>query len=167
MGSIDTVRFRCPACGRAVKVQTKAGDPCGRDFRSNDIPLLIAANLVGQVVHCVGSEGGCDLQFVVRSLLPRRTSCWLEPKQSYRYSALVKVTCVTPLEQCNPEDRELALRQYPVEFLAPNDQMAVDAALDEFHREIPVACLEDFTFEVLNIQRLDPLEAVDADNEDS
>jgi transcription elongation factor Elf1 len=45
MGCYDTLNFACPACGRTVQVQSKAG-PCKlADYNLKDAPLMVIADI--------------------------------------------------------------------------------------------------------------------------
>lgn len=73
MGCYDTVRFRCLRCNQRFTEQTKAGNCTLTDFDSQDVPLAIAASLVGESVFCPH----CSAEFKMASQAPTRTEVYL------------------------------------------------------------------------------------------
>ena len=62
MGLFDTVHAKC-SCGGDVEFQSKAGECCLRDFSNDQVPLDIAADIVGDLASC----NECGKQYMITS----------------------------------------------------------------------------------------------------
>lgn len=71
MGMFDTVRWKCPGCGKETEEQTKIGE-CELQFAGpKNCPVDLAAFFVKpyQPFHC--DACGCDYSFKLAGLAPR------------------------------------------------------------------------------------------------
>lgn len=70
MGMFDSVWFNCitPGCSGRIDAQSKDG-PCDlKDYDNEDVPVVVAAGLLGKRVQC----GSCSKTFVIGSVaVPR------------------------------------------------------------------------------------------------
>lgn len=52
MGCFDTVNFKCPKCGSAISIQSKAGACALKTFKANAVPCTVAEDLDGYETTC-------------------------------------------------------------------------------------------------------------------
>ena len=52
MGMFDTVNFYCPVCGAIINIQSKAADCMLKEYDRADVPIRIAADILGEEVTC-------------------------------------------------------------------------------------------------------------------
>lgn len=64
----------------------------------------------------------------------------------HRWNGIVAVTSsLDPAEYDDPEDRALSpVGRYGYTVQAANSTTAREQILDQFHREVPIGCLDDF-----------------------
>ena len=62
MGMFDTVKFKCPNCGHAIKEQTKVGDLRCRVYPQYEVPVNIAVCLDRDSLVC----DHCSTQYYIR-----------------------------------------------------------------------------------------------------
>lgn len=78
MGMFDSVWFECPQClERLVEVQSKAGECVLRDIPSEEVPLGIADDILGETASC--HKCGRSWKVSMYSTQPRRVPMRLEP----------------------------------------------------------------------------------------
>jgi len=56
MGMFDSVYAPCARCGNHIEIQSKAGECCLQIFSINSVPIAVADDLDGEVVHCEKCE---------------------------------------------------------------------------------------------------------------
>lgn len=66
MGMFDSVKIDCPSCGATVEFQSKAGRCNLDEFSDEDVPLVIALDIVGDVETCVH----CNKEFKIKFGIP-------------------------------------------------------------------------------------------------
>lgn len=76
MGCYDTVVFQCPKCEKTFSVQTKAGRCTLSDFHQGAVPIEIASNLTGEIVHC--EHCSTELRIVYPEYVPTNVRLTLE-----------------------------------------------------------------------------------------
>jgi len=82
MGMYDTVYYHCGACHSSIEVQSKAGE-CGlRKYKSNDVPVEIAASINGKAVECEE----CGAEWEVRALVSTMVPTMLVPHEPDLYN---------------------------------------------------------------------------------
>lgn len=80
MGMFDTIHARCPKCGHDITTQSKAGDCLLRDYSTERLPAIIAADIEGEIMHCEG----CDETFKLTTGNPEwRARMFLTPEDGY------------------------------------------------------------------------------------
>ena len=75
MGMFDEVCFSCPKCDVPLRVQSKAGDCCLRDYPSREVPVGIAHDIRGEEIWCEGCAQ--TYRVVIDSLPPTTVRCYL------------------------------------------------------------------------------------------
>lgn len=66
------------------------------------------------------------------------------------YQVRVNVSRIVSKKELDPDDRRFnPTGEYEFEVEAENSLHAAEKALDEFHRTVPIACLEDFAIDTL------------------
>jgi transcription elongation factor Elf1 len=69
MGMYDTVYFKCPHCGAANSVQSKAGDCALYAYGNHRVPMAIAGSLNGSSEVC----SNCMLTYRMEIYAPTDT----------------------------------------------------------------------------------------------
>lgn len=57
MGMYDIVSFTCPRCDSKIEEQTKAGDCILADIDADEVPIVIAKSIEGNLVRCEKCDG--------------------------------------------------------------------------------------------------------------
>lgn len=52
MGMFDSVMFTCPKCRKLIEEQSKAGECRLNTFSENEVPLVIALDIINSIVYC-------------------------------------------------------------------------------------------------------------------
>ena len=62
MGMYDTVVFKCPNCNEDIEEQNKSGDCVLDRFRSDEVPVEIARDMISSYLRC----DHCDQTFKMK-----------------------------------------------------------------------------------------------------
>jgi hypothetical protein len=70
MGMFDSVYFQCSMCGERIEEQSKAGECLCRDINSNEVPVVIAMNILENCIQC----SVCGEKYVIREVIPTQAT---------------------------------------------------------------------------------------------
>lgn len=73
MGMYDSVRFECTKCGGDVEAQSKAGECALTEFSPYQVPMVIAADMIGDTVSC----RDCGERYTVEGHVPPFVELWI------------------------------------------------------------------------------------------
>lgn len=62
IGMFDRIIFTCPTCHTPIEEQSKAGKCNLLQFSETAVPLSIASDIKGNILHC----GNCKGAFIIR-----------------------------------------------------------------------------------------------------